>query len=257
MKPSDRSMPPEMMTKVWPIASSSGATAKIAIDCRLKVLRMKVPPKAARAQTSKTTISAARNSQARRSAMRWTMRLGALGVVGLRRWRGRRRFGVWCGCHGTFPWRRGSRPPRAGSASRRGALRRGRRAPARLSRCRGTWRRSGRRRWPCHHREAGADRGRDRMAGQVGVGGHDAEIADLGRVLGDRQVDEAGVEVVDDRGRRVEGDDLDLAGLAGLLDAVAGAEGREQVGAEDAGEVRVAGEDGLELARPPCWRRRR
>ena len=35
MKPSDRSMPPEMITKVWPMASSSGATAKIAIDCRL------------------------------------------------------------------------------------------------------------------------------------------------------------------------------------------------------------------------------
>ena len=64
-------MPPEMMTKVWPVASSSGATAKIAIDCRLKGLRMNVPPKAVRAQTSKTTISAARNSQARRSAMRW------------------------------------------------------------------------------------------------------------------------------------------------------------------------------------------
>ena len=31
MKPTDRSMPPEMMTKVWPSASSSGATAKIAM----------------------------------------------------------------------------------------------------------------------------------------------------------------------------------------------------------------------------------
>ena len=46
MKPSDRSMPPEMMTKVWPVASRSGATAKIAIDCRLKGLSMNVPPKA-------------------------------------------------------------------------------------------------------------------------------------------------------------------------------------------------------------------
>ena len=68
----DRSMPPEMMTKVWPVASRSGATAKIAIDWRLKGLRMKVPPKPVRAQASNTTISAARNSQARRSAMRWT-----------------------------------------------------------------------------------------------------------------------------------------------------------------------------------------
>ena len=45
MKPIDRSMPPEMMTKVWPVASSSGATAKIAIDWRLNGLRMNVPPK--------------------------------------------------------------------------------------------------------------------------------------------------------------------------------------------------------------------
>ena len=35
MKPSDRSMPPEMMTKVCPVASSSGATAKTATDCTL------------------------------------------------------------------------------------------------------------------------------------------------------------------------------------------------------------------------------
>ncbi len=54
MKPSERSMPPEMMTKVWPSASSSGATAKIAIDCTLNGLRKKVAPKASRAQTSKT-----------------------------------------------------------------------------------------------------------------------------------------------------------------------------------------------------------
>jgi hypothetical protein len=34
-KPSDRSMPAEMMTKVWPSASSSGTVAKTEIDCRL------------------------------------------------------------------------------------------------------------------------------------------------------------------------------------------------------------------------------
>ena len=38
MKPSDRSMPPEMMTKVWPVASRSGATAKI--GDRLQVERI-------------------------------------------------------------------------------------------------------------------------------------------------------------------------------------------------------------------------
>ncbi len=72
MKPIERSMPPEMMTKVWPVASRSGATAKMAIDCRLNGLRMKVPPKAVRAQASKTTMRPARKSQARRSAMRWS-----------------------------------------------------------------------------------------------------------------------------------------------------------------------------------------
>ena len=61
-----------------------------------------------------------------------------------------------------------------------------------------------------HHREAGADLGRDRLAGQRGEGGDHAEIADLGRVLGDRQVDQAGLEVVDDPLRRVERDDPDL-----------------------------------------------
>jgi hypothetical protein len=35
VKPTERSMPPEMMTKVWPIASSSGAVAATAIELRL------------------------------------------------------------------------------------------------------------------------------------------------------------------------------------------------------------------------------
>ena len=34
-KPSDRSMPAEMMTKVWPSASRSGAVAKTRIDWML------------------------------------------------------------------------------------------------------------------------------------------------------------------------------------------------------------------------------
>jgi hypothetical protein len=35
VKPTDRSMPAEIMTKVWPRASSSGAVAKMAMDWRL------------------------------------------------------------------------------------------------------------------------------------------------------------------------------------------------------------------------------
>ena len=70
MKPIDRSIPPEMMTKVCPVASSSGATAKIAIDWMLKGLNRNVPPKLRRDHTSKPTIRKPRNSQARRSATR-------------------------------------------------------------------------------------------------------------------------------------------------------------------------------------------
>ena len=41
VKAIDRSMPPEMMTKVWPIASSRGATANTAIELRFVRLAMK------------------------------------------------------------------------------------------------------------------------------------------------------------------------------------------------------------------------
>ncbi len=58
-------MPPEMMTKVCPIASSSGATAKTAIERTLYGLTMKLEPSAIRAQASKPTTSRIRNTQAR------------------------------------------------------------------------------------------------------------------------------------------------------------------------------------------------
>jgi hypothetical protein len=49
--------------------------------------------------------------------------------------------------------------------------------------------------------EAGADGDRRHgLAGEVGIGGDDAVIADLGRVLGDGDVDQAVLDVVDDRG---------------------------------------------------------
>ena len=35
IKPSDKSIPAEMITKVWPSASISGAVAKTEIDCKL------------------------------------------------------------------------------------------------------------------------------------------------------------------------------------------------------------------------------
>ncbi len=52
-----------------------------------------------------------------------------------------------------------------------------------------------------------------------------AEIADFGRMLGDRQLEGAVLQVPDNLLRRIEGGDLDRAGLAGLLDAVGGAGG--------------------------------
>ena len=59
-----------MITKVCPVANSNGATANTAIEVMLNGLKMKVPPKDNRLQTSNPMISAARNSHALRSAMR-------------------------------------------------------------------------------------------------------------------------------------------------------------------------------------------
>jgi hypothetical protein len=70
MNPIDRSIPPEMMTNVCPVASNSGATAKTAMDWMLNGLNRNVPPKAIRDQISNPRIRKARNSQARRSAIR-------------------------------------------------------------------------------------------------------------------------------------------------------------------------------------------
>ncbi len=44
VKPTDRSMPPEIMTSVWPRPSSTGATAKTAMERILKGLKRKVLP---------------------------------------------------------------------------------------------------------------------------------------------------------------------------------------------------------------------
>src|SRR3954464_14823068 len=73
-----------------------------------------------------------------------------------------------------------------------------------------------------HDGGAGTDQRRHRLAVDHGVGGHDAVIADLRRVLGDGKVDQAGLEVVDDPRRRVERDDPDGTRLAKRLDAVGG-----------------------------------
>ena len=78
-------------------------------------------------------------------------------------------------------------------------------------------------------------------------GRDNAVIPDFRRMLGNRHIHEAGVDVVDDRGRGVEGHNPDRAGLAGLLHAIRGTQRREQVGAEHALQVSFTGEDALKL----------
>lgn len=68
-------------------------------------------------------------------------------------------------------------------------------------------------------------------------------------MLGNRKIDKTGIDVVDDRRRRVEGDDADLARLTRLLYAVRSAESGEQIGTKNAIEVRIAGVDCLQLGR--------
>ena len=43
VNPTDKSMPPEIITSVWPSASKSGVTVKTAIDSMLNGFRTKVP----------------------------------------------------------------------------------------------------------------------------------------------------------------------------------------------------------------------
>src|ERR1700722_16692724 len=50
-----------------------------------------------------------------------------------------------------------------------------------------------------HDGEAGPDRGRHGIAGGVGVGDHEAKIADLRRMLRDRQLEGAVLQLRDDR----------------------------------------------------------
>jgi hypothetical protein len=90
-----------------------------------------------------------------------------------------------------------------------------------------------------------ADLLRGRLAGERVVGLLDALRADVGRLLGDQALHRAVLEVLDLLGTGVEADDLDLgAGLAGTGRRTLGG---EQVGAEDALEVRVLLERGLHL----------
>ena len=67
----------------------------------------------------------------------------------------------------------------------------------------------------------------------------DALLADVVGLLGDQRLHVACLELLDLVGAGVEADDLDLAGLSGLLDAGGDALRGEQVRREDTGEVGV------------------
>src|SRR5271166_1543880 len=68
VNPTDKSMPPEIITNVWPRASSSGVTVNSAIDFTLNGLNKNVVLYAARAHISNVTRRIAKNSQARNVA---------------------------------------------------------------------------------------------------------------------------------------------------------------------------------------------
>src|SRR3954469_7168672 len=87
--------------------------------------------------------------------------------------------------------------------------------------------------------------GGDLRLGRVAVEGGDGLLhalrADVGGLLGDQRLDRAGLEVLDLLRASVEADDLDVL-VAGLAQTRRGAFGSEQVGGEDALQVRRLGQ---------------
>ena len=78
VNPTDKSIPPEIMTKVWPRAKSSGVTVKTAIDLTLNGLKKNVLPYTTCAQTSKVINRIPRNSHALNAARKSSQRIGFL-----------------------------------------------------------------------------------------------------------------------------------------------------------------------------------
>src|SRR5215207_2186943 len=93
---------------------------------------------------------------------------------------------------------------------------------------------------------AGGDLRLGRVAVQRGHGLLDALGADVGRLLRDERLDEAVLQVLDLLGAGVEADDLHRVLLARFAQAGGRALGAEQVGGEDALQVRVLGQRGLD-----------
>src|SRR5271165_7068686 len=83
VNPTDKSIPPEMMTKVWPRPRSSGVTVNTAMDLTLNGFRKNVALYSACAQISKVIKRIPRKSHARNAARKSSQRicLGALGTA--------------------------------------------------------------------------------------------------------------------------------------------------------------------------------
>ena len=83
VNPTDKSIPPEIMTKVWPRPSNSGVTVKTAMDLTLNGFRKNVAWYSAWAQISKVIKRIPRKSHARNAARKSSQRIcfGALGTA--------------------------------------------------------------------------------------------------------------------------------------------------------------------------------
>ncbi len=206
VKPTDRSMPAEMMMKVWPSASSSGATARTLIDCRLYGFRMKVvvddpgPGLEEHDQQDQEQPGPQlrRPEQEGPAAAGWREGIEEIDTAG----------GSWSRKGQAAVLRRPGGSSRGGSAGVE-EPRHLRVVDVRL----------------VHHGEAGADRGRHRLLGQMGEGADHAETSRSRPGAGRwrcRPCRSSGPRR--STARRVEGRDLDRARLARLLDAVGGAE---------------------------------
>src|SRR3984893_1662974 len=74
VNPTDKSIPPEIMTKVWPRANNSGVTVKTAMDFTLNGLKKNVLLYSTRAQISKVIKRIPKKSQARNAARKSSQR---------------------------------------------------------------------------------------------------------------------------------------------------------------------------------------
>src|ERR1700722_2156519 len=222
VNPTDKSIPPEMMTKVWPRPSKSGVTVKTAMDLTLKGLKKNVLSYSTCAQISKVIKRIPRKSQARNAAKKSSQRIffvtsETVAVVVTRNVRKRRGPGqkeIW---------------PRKKAAARFHS------SGEKLIRIDE----------PFHFGvidvvfvndgESGSDQGRNRLAGQMGIGRNDPEITDFGRMLSDGNINIPRLDLAYHGSGCIKCHHFHLPGHPALLDAVGRTHGRKQIRAKDTG----------------------